>query len=240
MTAPLRAKAHSESILAKEPKRCVVLLSGGIDSAVLLYSLVSEYECYPLTIDYGQRHSKEIVAARNICEARDHNLLLRHKCLNLQILQALLPSVLTGVGDVPEGFYTEESMKSTVVPGRNLIFLAIAAGYAEGIGAYGVAYAAHSEDHYLYPDCRPEFVRATSEAIHRSTDYEVSLLAPFVNMSKADIVKLGAKFTVPYKMTWSCYKGSEKHCGKCGTCVERREAFIKADITDPTEYENEH
>lgn len=218
-------------------KKCVVLLSGGIDSTVLLYSLVNEYECYPLTLDYGQRHFKEVIAARNICEARDHNLLLRCKYLNLRNLQTLLPSSLTGVGKVPEGHYNEESMKSTVVPGRNLIFLAIAAGYAEGIGALCVAYAAHSEDHYLYPDCRPEFAMAASQAIHRSTDYGVSLLIPLINLTKADIIKLGTKLTVPFKLTWSCYKGNELHCGRCGTCVERLEAFRKAGIPDPTKYE---
>ncbi len=217
-------------------KKCVVLLSGGLDSTVLLYSLVNEYECYPLTIDYGQLHSKECIAARNVCEARDHNLLLRYRYLDLRVLQTLLPSSLTGVGEVPEGRYDEESMKSTVVPGRNLIFLAIAAGYAEGIAAQAVAYAAHSEDHYLYPDCRPVFVSEARTAIMASTDRKVVLHTPFLGATKADIIKLGQKFTVPFGMTWSCYKGGAKHCGVCGTCVERREAFVKACVPDPTEY----
>lgn len=218
-------------------KKCVVLLSGGIDSTVLLYSLVHEYECYPLTINYGQRHSKEVIAARNVCEARDHNLLLRLRYLDISVLRTLLPSALTGVGNVPEGHYAEESMRRTVVPGRNLIFLAIAVGYAEGLEACAIAYAAHAEDHYIYPDCRPEFVLAASQAIHRSTNYQVSLLTPLINASKADIIKLGQKFTVPYGMTWSCYKGDELHCGKCSTCIERREAFQKAGVIDPTKYE---
>ena len=218
-------------------KKCVVLLSGGIDSTVLLYSLVGEYECYPLTINYGQRHVKELVAARNVCEARDHNLLLRLRYLHLNTLQSLLPSSLTGVGEVPEGHYTEESMKSTVVPGRNLIFLAIASGYAEGIGAEAVAYAAHAEDHYLYPDCGPAFVNRVAVTIEVSTDGKVKLLTPLLHCNKAEVVKLGAKFTVPFRMTWSCYKGGKKHCGKCSTCIERREAFIKAKVNDPTEYE---
>ena len=221
-------------------KKCVVLLSGGIDSAVLLYSLVGKYECYPLTIDYGQTHKKEIVAARNICEARDHNLLLRHKLLNLSVLQSLLPSSLTGVGKIPEGCYNEESMKSTVVPGRNLIFLAIAAGYAEGIGAEVVAYAAHSEDHYLYPDCRPEFAIAANKVVREGTDGKVSLLVPFINTVKADIIMFGTEFTVPYHLTWSCYAGGETHCGICGTCIERRKAFQLAKVNDPTEYVAEY
>lgn len=218
-------------------EKCVVLLSGGVDSTVLLYSLIREYECYPLTIDYGQRHSKECIAARNVCEALNCNLLLRHKHLNFGVLRTLLPSSLTGKGEVPEGHYTEESMSSTVVPGRNLIFLAIAAGYAEGLGAQSVAYAAHSEDHYLYPDCRPEFVRAAQSVVYMSSGKRLSLLAPLLTTSKTDIVKLGAKLAVPFGSTWSCYEGGEVHCGKCGTCVERKEAFVKAGVPDPTEYE---
>ncbi len=220
-------------------RKCVVLLSGGIDSTVLLYSLVADYECWPLTFDYGQRHDKECVAARNVCEARNRSLLLRFKYLNLTCLRALLPSALTGEGTIPEGHYDEESMKSTVVPGRNLIFLAIAAGYAEGLGAECVAYAAHSEDHYLYPDCRPLFASEARTAIMASTDGAVMLHTPFLSMSKADIIKLGTKLTVPLKMTWSCYKGGGHHCGRCGTCMERREAFEKAGVEDPTIYEDE-
>jgi len=217
-------------------KKAVVLVSGGIDSAVLLYSLVGKYECYPLTIDYGQTHRKEIIAARNLCEARDHNLLLRHRLLNIGVLRSLLPSSLTGVGKIPKGCYNEESMKSTVVPGRNLIFLAIAAGYAEGIGAEVVAYAAHSEDHYLYADCRPEFAIAMHNVIRKGTDSKVSLLVPFINATKADIIQLGTEFTVPYHLTWSCYVGGEVHCGICGTCIERRKAFLLTGISDPTKY----
>lgn len=219
-------------------KKAVVLVSGGIDSSVLLYSLVANYECYPFTIDYGQKHHKEIVAARNICEARNHDLLLRLRMINVsQALRGLLPSALTGVGEIPEGHYAEESMKQTVVPNRNMILIAIAVGYAQGIGAEYVAYAAHSGDHYIYPDCRPEFVHAMGPAIMKATGDEVLLLSPFVDKTKADLIKLGTKFTVPFKMTWSCYKGGEKHCGRCGTCVERMEAFRLAGVSDPTEYE---
>jgi len=224
----------------KAPRKCVVLLSGGIDSAVLLYSLVGKYECYPLNIDYGQTHKKEVIAARNICDARDHNLLLRYKLLNLGVLRCLLPSSLTGVGEIPQGHYTEESMKSTVVVGRNLIFLAIAAGYAEGIGAEVVAYAAHSGDHYLYPDCRPEFVIDAHKVIRSSTDGKVSLLVPFLNMTKTDIITFGTEFTVPYHLTWSCYVGGETHCGVCSTCIERRKAFRLAKVYDPTKYMAEY
>lgn len=216
--------------------KCVVLVSGGIDSTVLLYSLVNRYECYPLTVNYGQRHMKECIAARNICEARDHNLLLRYRYVDLPGLKALLPSALTGVGEVPEGHYAAESMKQTVVPGRNLIFLAVAAGYAEALKAKFVAYAAHAGDHYIYPDCRPGFVDAANIVLSRSSDGMVGLHAPFLDMSKADLVKIGTGLTVPFRLTWSCYEGGDVHCGVCGTCVERREAFQKAGVPDPTKY----
>ena len=215
----------------------VVLLSGGIDSTVLMYSLVESCQVWPLTISYGQRHNKEIVAARNVCEARTIALLQRWKYVDLSNLRSLLPSALTGVGEVPTGKYDKEIMSQTVVPGRNLILLAIAAGYAEAIGACRVAYAAHTEDHYLYPDCRPEFVQAASMAIHRSTEFEVSLIAPFVNKTKVDIVILGKRLNVPFKLTYSCYKGGDVHCGECSTCLERRKAFDVAGIDDPTKYE---
>ena len=221
-------------------EKCVVLLSGGLDSTTLLYSLVNMYECYPLTISYGQRHQKEVTAARNVCEARNVNLLHRWKYVDLSILGALLPSTLTGVGDIPEGHYADESMKATVVPNRNMILLSVAGGYASGLGAKYVAYAPHKGDHIIYPDCRPEFVVAIRNALRLGTGWNndgVMLSAPFDDMTKADIVKLGAKLTVPFNKTWSCYNGREYHCGVCGTCVERKEAFKLAGVEDPTIYE---
>jgi 7-cyano-7-deazaguanine synthase len=223
-----------EPVLATEVK-AVVLLSGGLDSATLLYFMVSQgYICYPLTILYGQTHSKEVVASRNICEQL--HLVDRLKILDLSCLRALLPSALTNSGIIPEGKYDSPSMAQTVVPGRNLIFLAIAAGYAEGLKAKFVAYAAHSGDHFIYPDCRPEFIEAADSAIFRG--YGITVLTPFSSMDKGDIVKLGTKLKVPYWMTWTCYKGKERHCGKCGACDERKDAFIKAGVKDPTIYES--
>ncbi len=220
--------------------KAVVLLSGGIDSTTLLYSLMMDYECYPLTISYGQRHEREVMAARNVCEARTEVLLKRWKYVNLNVLGSLLPSSLTGVGEIPEGHYADESMKSTVVPNRNMILLAIAGGYAQGIGANIVAYAPHMGDHPIYPDCRPEFIQAVGKAIELGTGWEpgdgVELVSPFSKMTKTDIVKLGKKLNVPYHLTWSCYKGGEEHCGVCGTCVERKEAFKQSGIKDPTKY----
>ena len=221
----------------REARKCVVLLSGGIDSTVLMYSLISEYEVWPLTISYGQRHSKEVLAARNVCGARGDWLLHRWKYLNLSNLRLILPSALTGVGEVPEGKYTEAGMSQTVVPNRNMIFLAVAAGYAEGLGAEYVAYAAHTEDHYLYPDTRPEFIDSVGETIKLGTGGKVELLEPFTHKSKSDIVALGKKLVVPFKLTWSCYVGGDVHCGRCSTCIERRGAFRKAGVEDPTVYE---
>ena len=222
-----------------ESRKCVVLLSGGLDSTVLLYSLVDRFECYPLTISYGQSHIKEITAARNVCEARDHNLLLRWKYLNLDVLRTLLPSSLTGVGKIPQGHYEEESMKSTVVPNRNMIFLAIAAGYANGIGAKHVAYGAHKGDHAIYPDCREEFIQACRITIMLGTGWNrdgVELHTPFSHITKAGIVGRGRSYNVPFDLTWSCYEGGDTHCGVCGTCTERREAFQLAGVKDPTKY----
>jgi 7-cyano-7-deazaguanine synthase len=219
--------------------KCVVLLSGGLDSTVLLYNLVSTYECYPLTIGYGQRHIRELTAARNVCEARGGDLLKRWKYVELGVLRTLLPSSLTGVGEIPKGHYEDESMKSTVVPNRNMILLSIAGGYASGLGAKYVFYAAHTGDHAIYPDCRPEFIASAAETICLGTGWNndgVELRAPFNKVSKTDIVKLGKKINVPFYLTWSCYEGRDVHCGVCGTCTERREAFKLAGVEDPTIY----
>ena len=220
----------------REHKRCVVLLSGGLDSTVLMYSLVNEYEVWPLTIAYGQRHNKEIIAARNVCEARDYNLLLRWKYVDLSVLRNLLPSALTGKGEIPLGHYDPETIGQTVVPNRNLILLSIAAGYACGLGTKYVFYAAHFDDRVVYPDCRPEFVFAANDAVTAGTGGKVCIKAPFISKTKADIVKLGESLNVPFNRTWSCYCGGEVHCGVCSTCMGRREAFQLAKVHDPTVY----
>lgn len=222
--------------------KCVVLLSGGIDSTVLMYHLVELYECWPLTIEYGQKHVKEVLAARNVCEARGGDLLRRWKFVDLSVLRSLLPSALTGVGEIPKGHYADESMKSTVVPNRNMILLAIAAGYAQGIGAKSVAYGAHANDRAVYPDCRPEFAAAMYRAIKLGTGWQqdgVELKTPFVDYAKADVVKLGRKLNVPFKLTWSCYEKGGRPCLRCGTCTERIEAFKLAGFRDPLLTESE-
>ena len=221
--------------------KSVVLFSGGLDSTTLLYRLLFEYEnsVFPLSVNYGQRHEKELVSATNIVsrlrvvENLDNLAPLKKYNLPTDLLKG---SSLLGDGEIPEGHYAAESMKSTVVPGRNMILLSLAVGYAQSVGAKSVYYAAHSGDHPIYPDCRPEFVSRMNETT--LLGYGVSIYAPFLLYSKWQIVKEGSGLSVPYELTWSCYKGQDKHCGKCGTCVERKEAFVLAGVKDPTEYED--
>ena len=187
-----------------------------------------------LSIDYGQKHRKEIDAARAICG----ELGIRHQVADLRSMTSLFGhSGLTDPEtDVPEGHYEEESMKQTVVPNRNMILIAVATAWAITEKAESIAYAAHSGDHAIYPDCREEFAAALDRAIRLCDWSEVSLYRPFVNQSKAEIVRDGSRMGVPLEKTWSCYKGEALHCGKCGTCIERREAFHLAAVEDPTEY----
>ncbi len=215
--------------------KTVIIYSGGLDSTVLLYHLRAEgHEVHALSVDYGQRHRCELQRAAEICAAIN----VPHRTADLSAIQPLLAgsSLTSPEIEVAEGHYTEESMKSTVVPNRNMILLAIAAGHALSIGAGQIAYAAHSGDHAIYPDCRNEFADAMAEAIHLCDWNQVELSRPFVDWTKADIARRGAGLDVPFEKTWSCYKGGEVHCGRCGTCIERREAFDLARIKDKTPY----
>lgn len=216
----------------------VVLHSGGIDSTVLLTHLLRDgHDCYPLGIEYGQTHAKELFAADHICEYL--GLLEKKRVLFLSVLSELIQSALTGQGEIPRGHYSDEVQKATVVPNRNMILLAIAAGYAETIRGRFVAYAAHSNDRAIYPDCRPEFVKSVGETIRLGTGGKVELIEPFTNYTKADIVQLGRELQAPLRLTWSCYRGGERPCLTCGTCLERTEAFKLADFTDPALSEEE-
>ena len=215
--------------------KTVLIYSGGLDSTVLLYHLLAAgHEVHALSIDYGQRHRCELDHAASICK----ELSVPNPLADLSAIQPLLAgsSLTSPEIEVAEGHYTEESMKSTVVPNRNMILLAIATGHALSIGAEEIAYAAHSGDHAIYPDCRNEFADAMAEAIRLADWSVVELSRPFVDWNKADIVRRGAELGLPFEETWSCYKGGEIHCGRCGTCVERREAFDLADVADPTTY----
>jgi 7-cyano-7-deazaguanine synthase len=217
--------------------KALVLFSGGLDSTVLAAQLLADgAETRLLSIDYGQRHAKELQQAEKIAEA----LGLPHRILRLPDLGPLLggSSLTDDQVELPEGHYAEESMKATVVPNRNMILLALAGGHALSLRFDTIAYAAHAGDHTIYPDCRPEFADAMETALGLADWEKLSLHRPFVHLSKTDLVKKGAELDAPLHLTWSCYAGREKHCGKCGTCVERKEAFALAKVTDPTEYED--
>jgi len=220
--------------------KTVVVYSGGMDSTVLLGHLIDggEHEVVEaLTINYGQRHRREILAAAECASF----LGAPHRVVDLSNLAGLLPgSALTNPDvPVPHGHYEAESMKVMVVPNRNMILLAVATGRAVALGAEAVAYAAHAGDHTIYPDCRPEFAIGMSYALAAcSEDPGIELLRPFVSWTKAGIVQRAQSLGMVGVLarTWSCYEGAGLHCGKCGTCVERKEAFHLAGVPDPTEY----
>jgi 7-cyano-7-deazaguanine synthase len=218
--------------------KTVIVYSGGLDSTVLLYHLrAAGHDLHALSVDYGQRHRCELAHAAKICA----ELGIPQPVADLSALQPLLAgsSLTSPEIEVAEGHYTAESMKSTVVPNRNMIFLSVATGHALSIKAGQIAYAAHSGDHAIYPDCRNEFADAMATAIELADWEKVTLVRPFVDWTKADIVRRGAALNVPFVKTWSCYKGGDVHCGRCGTCIERREAFDLAGVTDPTRYAND-
>jgi 7-cyano-7-deazaguanine synthase len=221
--------------------KATLIVSGGMDSATLAYFYRSQgYDLHLVGFNYGQRHSKELLSLELIA----HQLGCSWQVVDLQSLkQALAGSSLTSDDvDVPDGHYAEETMRITVVPNRNAIMLSIATGIAVANGSDLVATGVHAGDHFIYPDCRPEFISAINQAFILGTEGHslpnFSLQAPFVFATKAEIAEVGYGLGVPYEMTWSCYKGGEKHCGRCGTCVERIEAFINAGVPDPTEYED--
>jgi len=215
--------------------KAVVLLSGGMDSAAALYEARAAHEVVgAVSFDYGSKHNhQEIPCAAWHCR----KLNIPHQVIALDFVPELFQSaLLKSGGKIPDGHYEEETMKQTVVPFRNGIMLAIATGYAESIGAQGLVIAAHAGDHAIYPDCRENFMQAMAEAMRLGTYAGIALLRPFINFTKAQIAARGHELGVDFAQTWSCYKGGEIHCGTCGTCVERREAFINAKIFDPTFY----
>ena len=216
--------------------KTLVVCSGGLDSVTLAHKIAAEQQLVGLiSFDYGQRHKKELSYA----EACAKRLGVPHQVIDITAIgESLTGSALTEDIDVPDGHYAEETMKITVVPNRNAIMLAIAFGVAAAKKADAVAVAVHGGDHFIYPDCRPGFIDAFQAMQDQALDgyAEVRLEAPFVRISKADIVTEGARNGTPFEATWSCYKGGETHCGRCGTCVERREAFHLAGVEDPTVY----
>jgi 7-cyano-7-deazaguanine synthase len=213
----------------------VVLCSGGMDSVTALYWARQKHVVVAaVSFDYGAKH--------NACElplAAEHAaaLRVRHEVVRLDFMERLFASdLLKGGGAIPDGHYEDATMRRTVVPFRNGIMLAVAGGFAESVGAEALVIAAHGGDHAIYPDCREGFMGAMGEALRLGTYAGVELLRPFIAFDKARIAAEGARLGVDYARTWSCYKGGAIHCGTCGTCVERREAFLLAGLRDPTTY----
>ena len=214
-------------------KDALIILSGGMDSVTMLYEY-RERIAMALTFDYGSNHAEnEIACARLHCE----RLGIRHIIIPLDFIHRYFTSSLLQGGDaIPEGHYTSENMASTVVPFRNGIMLSIACGMAESNGLDTVMIANHGGDHTIYPDCREEFIQAMSQAMTAGTDTDVRVFAPYTNITKSDIARHGKELGLDYSETWSCYKGGSVHCGKCGTCIERKEALAEAGIQDNTRY----
>lgn len=215
-------------------KDSVIIVSGGMDSITLLYDKKDEI-ALGISFDYGSNHNaKEIPFAEMHCK----RLGIKHITINLDFMhQYFKSSLFQGAEAIPEGHYADENMKSTVVPFRNGIMLSIAIGIAESNQLKKVLIANHGGDHTIYPDCRPQFIQAIDAAANAGTFVNVRVEAPYTNITKGDIARIGKRLGLDYTETWSCYKGGEKHCGKCGTCIERKEALQEAGIHDATEYE---
>ena len=215
-------------------KEALIILSGGMDSVTMLHNHAKSI-ALAVTFDYGSNHNaREILCAIANCK----KLGIEHIIIPLKFIgEYFNSSLLAGADAIPEGHYQDENMKSTVVPFRNGIMLAIAAGLAESRGLNQVLIANHAGDHAIYPDCRPKFIDSMASTMYSGTYNGVQLRAPYTNLTKGQIAQIGAKIGVDFALTYSCYKGGAKHCGKCGTCIERKEALRDAHIQDPTEYE---
>lgn len=216
-------------------KNVLITLSGGMDSATLLYYLLSKKEEYDVSncvnFYYGSKHNKmERKKARKLCK----QLKLNFISIDISFINKYFKSSLLKSGNkIPDGHYADENMKKTVVPFRNGIMLSIAAGLAESLGLDTIALGNHSGDHAIYPDCREDFTFYMSNAIKKGTWKNIELITPFLNKDKREIVAIGQELSVPYEDTYTCYKGEEKPCGKCGSCVERLEAFMENGLMDP-------
>jgi hypothetical protein len=215
-------------------KDSVIIVSGGMDSITLLYDKKNEI-ALGISFNYGSNHNaKEIPLAEMHCR----RLGIKHITINLDFMgQYFKSSLLEGGEAIPEGNYADENMKSTVVPFRNGIMLSIAIGIAESNNLKKVLIANHGGDHTIYPDCRPEFIKAIDAAAYAGTFVNAHIEAPYTHITKGDIARIGKRLGLNYAETWSCYKGADKHCGRCGTCIERKEALTEAGIDDTTEYE---
>ena len=216
-------------------QKVVVIFSGGMDSYTVLNKAIRDgFDVYALTFDYGQRHVKEIDYAKRACKA----LGVHHKIVDISAINGIIAgSSLTDDIEVPEGHYEGDNMKQTVVPNRNMILLSLAVGYAVSLDATKVYYGAHSGDHAIYPDCRPEFVKKMQDVCAIANYDAVDIVVPYLNNDKIEILTDGLKMGLDYGQTWTCYNGRERACGKCGACQERLEAFEKNGQIDPLSYE---
>lgn len=216
----------------RRTRKTVVVFSGGLDSTTLIYHLRAEgHLIRALSVDYGQRHSRELEAARQIAES----LGIEHRVVDLSGLAALFGNnALTDHAvAVPHGEYSQETIPITTVPNRNMILLSLAAGWAVAAQCDSVAFGAHAGEYTPYADCQPKFAAAMNAATHVCDDTPLEVLSPFVHWSKGDIVRRGNELGVPFHLTWSCYEGNEVPCGKCSTCLDRSEAFSSNDLRDP-------
>ncbi|MDX3773734.1 7-cyano-7-deazaguanine synthase QueC [Chromatiaceae bacterium AAb-1] len=217
------------------PQKVVVIYSGGMDSFTVLHKAVQAgHDVYALSFNYGQRHVKELECAATVCR----ELGINHKVVDISAINQLIGgSSLTDDIDVPEGHYAADNMKSTIVPNRNMILLSLAVGYAVSLHASQVYYGAHSGDHFIYPDCRPEFVQKMNDLCQIANYEPVDIVSPYLRGNKIDILRDGLAMGLDYSKTWTCYNGREKACGKCGSCQERLEAFALNHAIDPLPYE---
>lgn len=217
------------------PQKVVVIYSGGMDSYTVLHKAIQAgHDVYALSFNYGQRHVRELECARQVC----HELGINHKVVDISAINQILPgSSLTDNIEVPEGHYAADNMKSTVVPNRNMILLSLAVGYAVSLNANAVYYGAHSGDHFIYPDCRPEFVQKMHDVCQIANYEPIDIISPYLHESKIEILRDGLAMGLDYSKTWTCYNGRAHACGKCGSCQERLEAFRLNEATDPLVYE---
>lgn len=211
-----------------------MVLSGGMDSSTMLLEYKDKI-AIAVTFDYGSNHNqREAECARELCRTLGVEFIL----IPLKFMaEYFKSSLLEGADAIPEGHYADENMKSTVVPFRNGIMLSVACGLAASRNLKYVMIANHGGDHTVYPDCRPEFIHAMNDAMKSGTFENIEIFAPYTNKTKGEIATIGKHLGMDYSLTYSCYKGGEKHCGKCGTCIERKEAMLFAGINDPTIYE---
>ena len=211
-------------------KKILIIFSGGVDSFTLMHTALKKlYYVEAISFNYGQKHVKEISYAKKACQELD----VKHEIVNLDIGNILSHSALVGRKNIPEGNYDKEKMKQTVVPNRNMVMISVAASLAIKNKLDYLWYAAHSGDHEIYPDCRPEFIAKMSEVLSICDYHKINFEAPFQDLSKSEIIKVGLDMNLDYSKAWTCYEGKEKPCSKCSACLERAASFQANQAKDP-------